>query len=109
MNILSEPNLYKMLLNIKLVNSLVFDDNFCKFNKISPEQKLNWTSKFIKNESELFLGENNFLNYSKKNSEFMSDIFSKVNELGINKSNNKKKLEIFSNEANGDYNHLNHK
>ena len=51
MNVISEPNLYKMLLNLKLVNSLVFDDKFCKFNKISPEKKLNWTSKFIKNES----------------------------------------------------------
>ena len=51
MKIIDEPNLYKMLLNIKLVNSLVFDDKFCKFNKISTEKKLNWTSKLIKNES----------------------------------------------------------
>ena len=70
MNILSEPNLYKMLLNIKLVNSLVFDDNFCKFNKISPEQKLNWTSKFIKNES------------------FVNSILNKLNYIGEIKEKN---------------------
>ena len=40
-----------MLLNIKLVNSLIFDDKFCKYNKISLDKKLNWTSNFIKNES----------------------------------------------------------
>ena len=64
MNIISEPNLYKMLLNIKLVNSLIFDDKFCKYNKISQDKKLNWVYKFIKNES------------------FVNSIINKMNNIG---------------------------
>ena len=64
MNVISEPNLYKMLLNLKLVNSLVFDDKFCKFNKIAIEKKLNWTSNFMKNES------------------FVNSILTKMNKIG---------------------------
>ena len=70
MNVISEPNLYKMLLNIKLVNSLIFDDKFCKYNKISLDKKLNWTSNFIKNES------------------FVNTILNKMNNIGEIKENN---------------------
>ena len=70
MNVISEPNLYKMLLNIKLVNSLVFDDKFCKYNKISLDKKLNWTSNFIKNES------------------FVNTILNKMNKIGEIKEDN---------------------
>ena len=45
MTVISEPNLYKMLLNLKLVNSLVFEDKFCKYNQIPVEIKSNWVSK----------------------------------------------------------------
>ena len=49
--ILNESNYNKLLLYLKLINSLVFDDNFCKFNKIKKEQKNQWISNFIKNEN----------------------------------------------------------
>ena len=70
MNIVSEPNLYKMLLNIKLVNILIFDDKFCKYNKISLDKKLNLTFNFIKNES------------------FVNTILNKMNNIGEIKDNN---------------------
>lgn len=87
MNVISEPNLYKMLLNIKLVNSLVFDDKFCKFNKIASEKKLNWTSNFIKNES------------------FVNSILNKMNKIGEIQDQNeiieiKEKAEEKSDEKN---------
>ena len=66
MAVISEPNLYKMLLNLKLVNSLVFEDKFCKFNQIPVEIKSNWVSKFITNES------------------FVSAILKKLNDIGDN-------------------------
>ena len=70
MNVISEPNLYKMLLNLKLVNSLIFDDKFCKFNKIPNDKKLNWTSIFVKNES------------------FVNTILNKMNNIGEIKEQN---------------------
>ena len=66
MTVISEPNLYKMLLNLKLVNSLVFEDKFCKYNQIPVEIKSNWVSKFITNES------------------FVSAILKKLNDIGDN-------------------------
>ena len=66
MTVISEPNLYKMLLNLKLVNSLVFEDKFCKYNHIPVEIKSNWVSKFITNES------------------FVSAILKKLNDIGEN-------------------------
>ena len=105
-----EDDLTKNFMN-KIYQKLNFMQNNNNMDDIKEEKKIdennNIFNEFIKNESELFLGENNFLNYSKKNSEFMSDIFSKVNELGINKSNNKKKLEIFKNEVNDENNYFN--
>ena len=68
MTVISEPNLYKMLLNLKLVNSLVFEDKFCKYNQIPVEIKSNWVSKFITNES------------------FVSAILKKLNDIGDNQS-----------------------
>ena len=50
-SILKENNLTKLILFLKLINSLVFDDNFCKFNKIGKDQKNKWISTFIKNEN----------------------------------------------------------
>jgi len=56
-NLLNQ-NISSMILNIRILNSLVFDDNFCKFNKIKKEQKNYWISAFIKNDkiiSQIFL------------------------------------------------------
>ena len=47
--LLGDIKLNKVIFNLKLVNSLVFDDVFCKYNKITKEQKSNWISKFINN------------------------------------------------------------
>ena len=49
--ILADGNLNKMILNLRIINSLIFDDNFCKYNKLSKEEKSNWISKFIKDEN----------------------------------------------------------
>ena len=79
MTVISEPNLYKMLLNLKLVNSLVFEDKFCKYNQIPIEIKSNWLSKFITNES------------------FVSAILKKLNDIGENQPEIEEKndLELF--------------
>ena len=52
-------------------------------NDIQPEEKKeenekNKFNEFVKNESDFFFGENSFLNFSKRNSQFVSDIFSKA-------------------------------
>ena len=55
---LLDQNMSNMILFLKILNSLVFNDNFCKFNKIKKEQKNNWISTFIKNEqiiSQIFI------------------------------------------------------
>ena len=49
--ILSEKNINCMILFLKILNSLVFDDNFCKYNKLKKEEKNNWISIFIKKEN----------------------------------------------------------
>ena len=36
-NLLNERNINKVILNLKLINSLIFDDDFCKFNKLKKE------------------------------------------------------------------------
>ena len=48
--ILVDENLNKMILNLRIINSLIFDDNFCKYNKLPKESKNNWISTFIKSE-----------------------------------------------------------
>ena len=54
----------------------------------------NNSNDFIKNQLGLFLGETSFFNFSKKNSEFMSELFNKVNSSLFN--NNKKNENINS-------------
>ena len=56
-------------------------------------------NEFIKNEQNFFFGENSFLNFSKKNSEFVSDIFSKA-KINKKKNNN----EIFTQNNNTEEN-----
>ena len=75
MTVISEPNLYKMLLNLKLVNSLVFDDKFCKYNNIPIETKTNWVSKFITNES------------------FVTSILNKLNDIGENQDSSEEEKD----------------
>ena len=49
-NILEEKNLNKIILILKIINSVIFDDKtFCKNNQISKEQKNKWISKFVNN------------------------------------------------------------
>jgi len=48
--IFEEKNMNKVILILKIINSVIFDDNtFCKNNKLSKEIKNKWISKFIKN------------------------------------------------------------
>ena len=49
--ILVENNFNKFLLDLRLLNSLIFGDDFCKFNIISNDIKNCWISNFIKNEN----------------------------------------------------------
>ena len=47
-----ENNINKKLLILKIVNSVIFDDDsFCKNNKLNKNIKNKWISKFIKNEN----------------------------------------------------------
>ena len=70
----------------KIYEKLKILDNKDKENN---EESNNASNEIIKNQSELFLGEKSFLNFSKKNSEFMNELFKKINE-NINKNGNKK-------------------
>ena len=46
--IISENDTNRVILYLKIINSLIFDDNFCKYNKLKKEEKSNWISIFIK-------------------------------------------------------------
>ena len=68
-----KSKIYEKLSQLSLANSN---------NDIQPEEKKeeneNKFNEFVKNESDFFFGENSFLNFSKRNSQFVSDIFSKA-------------------------------
>ena len=49
--ILAENNINRMILYLKIINSLIFGDNFCKYNKLEKEEKSNWISIFIKKDN----------------------------------------------------------
>ena len=66
---------------------------FHKINILHNDNE-NDSNDFIKNQLGLFLGETSFFNFSKKNSEFMSELFNKVNSSLFN--NNKKNENINS-------------
>ena len=40
----------KFILFLEIINSLIFGGEFCKYNKLSIEQKNAWISNFIRNE-----------------------------------------------------------
>ena len=49
-NILNINDMNKLILYLEIINSLIFDGDFCKYNKLNKEQKNIWISKFIRNE-----------------------------------------------------------
>ena len=49
-NILNINDLNKLILYLEIINSLIFDGDFCKYNKLNKEQKDIWISNFIRNE-----------------------------------------------------------
>ena len=48
--ILNIENMNKFILFLEIINSLIFGGEFCKYNKLSIEQKNAWISNFIRNE-----------------------------------------------------------
>ena len=48
-NILNIDDMNKMILYLDIIDSLIFDGNFCKYNKLNIDQKNAWISNFIKN------------------------------------------------------------
>ena len=59
-------------------------------NDKEKDENGNASKEMIKEQSDLlFFGEKSFINFSKKNSGFMSELFSKINE-NLNKNKNKK-------------------
>ena len=49
-NILNIIDMNKLILYLEIINSLIFDGDFCKYNKLNKEQKNVWISNFIRNE-----------------------------------------------------------
>ena len=102
-NILEEKNLNKIILILKIINSVIFDDKtFCKNNQISKEQKNKWISKFIINKEFIcqllkFLSQDKNDEISEKNYfdiinlfiNYFKIIFSEIAELiKVNSQNN---------------------
>ena len=93
-----EKNLNKKILILKIINSVIFDDNkFCKNNKVTKAIKNKWISKFINNEnfvvqiltflSNIKMEKASELNYSKILEIFINllkNIISKIVNLNIN-------------------------
>ena len=107
-NILKENNFNKILLILKIINSVIFDDeSFCKNNKINKNIKDQWISKFINNGelvikilyniSKLNIDENNQITYSKIISiiiNWFKNIFNKISNLIKNKNNINSNINI---------------
>ena len=74
-------------------------------NNEKDESGNNVSKDMIKEQSDLlFFGEKSFINFSKKNSGFMSELFSKINE-NLNKNKNNKKSDYnINNEDNFNFN-----
>ena len=49
-NILTINDMNKLILFLEIINSLVFNGEFCKYNKLNSDQKNIWISNFIRNE-----------------------------------------------------------
>ena len=99
-NILTEKNINKKILILKIINSVIFDDeSFCKNNKLCKNIKSQWVFKFINNEkfikeiliilSNLKIDENGQIKYSKIISIILNwfmKIFGKI--IDLTKNNN---------------------
>ena len=99
-NILTEKNINKKLLILKIINSVIFgDESFCKNNKLKKNLKNQWVFKFIHNEkfikeiltilSHLKIDENEQVNYSKIISiiiNWFMKIFDRISDLTKNKN-----------------------
>ena len=93
-----EKNLNKKILILKIINSMIFDDDtFCKFNKLNKKIKNEWIGKFVKNEnficqilqklSEITITENNEMNYAeiiKIIINWFLSLFNKISERNKN-------------------------
>ena len=96
-------------------NEVVFEDRFTQYFKEKVNERLsqmnnveekkeennnnnNMINDFINNEKQFFLGENTFMNYSKENSEFVSEIFSKIKSSTKKRADLLKKFDINENE-----------
>ena len=92
-----------------------FEDKFTRYFKDKVNERLsqmnnveekkeennntnNIMNEFINNEKQFFLGENAFMNYSKENSEFVNEIFSKIKLSNKKRSDLLKKYDINENE-----------
>lgn len=72
-----------------------------KLNVLKNDNENNASKEMIKEQSDLlFFGEKNFINFSKKNSGLMSELFSKINE-NLNKN---KKSDYNNNDDNLNFN-----
>ena len=95
-----------------------FEDKFTRYFKDKVNERLsqmnnveekkeennntnNIMNEFINNEKQFFLGENAFMNYSKENSEFVNEIFSKIKLSNKKRSDLLKKYDI--NESEKDF------
>ena len=96
-------------------NEVVFEDRFTQYFKEKVNERLsqmnnveekkednnnnnNMINDFINNEKQFFLGENTFMNYSKENSEFVNEIFSKIKSTTKKRNDLLKKFDINENE-----------
>ena len=124
--ILNEGNYNKLLLHLKLINSLVFDDNFSKFNKIKKEQKNQWISAFIKNENiikqifltlvvihekllnnnEIYQIINIFINWLHKILLKISELIENENLYAKNALSNLKKYQELNSQSNANLNNI---
>ena len=96
-------------------NEVVFEDRFTQYFKEKVNERLsqmnnveekkednnnnnNMINDFINNEKQFFFGENTFMNYSKENSEFVNEIFSKIKSTTKKRNDLLKKFDINENE-----------
>ena len=101
--IFEENNINKKILVLKIINSVIFDnENYCKNNKLTKNIKNQWLNRFMNNEnfirkiltilSQFKIDDNNQINYSQIISILVNwflKIFSKIKDLIKNKNDNK--------------------
>ena len=112
--IFEEENLNKKKLILKIINSIIFEDNsFCKYNKLNKISKNKWIDKFIQNENfisnffkrltEIKIDENNEINISGIILIILNwflNIFHKISDLNKNKLNQMNQMTDEESESN---------